>query len=111
MATMDCKEVSTGAQPLVLIAEDAGIQVRLVQVCLERAGCRVVAARDGLEAMAKIETERPDLILLDIEMPHANGFQVLDKVRSDASTSTIPVIMLTAHAKDSYLFQEYADTS
>src|SRR4051812_16856949 len=95
-------------RPLALIAEDAGVHVRLAQLCLERAGCRVAAARDGHEALREIEKERPDVILLDIDMPGFNGFQVLDKLRSDPATSEIPVIMLTGHAKDSVIFDEYA---
>jgi chemosensory pili system protein ChpA (sensor histidine kinase/response regulator) len=93
---------------LILIAEDAGIQVKLAQICLERANYRVVAARDGMEALHSIQTLRPDLVLLDVDMPVMNGFQVLDRLRSDAETCHIPVIMLTAHAKDSGLFAEWA---
>jgi len=95
-------------RPLVLIAEDAGAQVRLMQICMERAGCRVAAARDGREALTALEKERPAFIILDIEMPGFNGFQVLDKLRKDPATRSIPVIMLTGHAKDSVLFDEYA---
>ncbi len=95
-------------RPLILIAEDAGIQVKLTQICLERANYQVMAARDGLEALQCIEASKPDLVLLDIEMPIMNGFQVLDRLRSSVETRDIPIIMLTAHAKDSGLFAEWA---
>jgi CheY-like chemotaxis protein len=108
METTEYPKLRTDDKPLALIAEDAGAQIRLTQLCLERAGCRVIAARDGREALTKIETDHPDLILLDVDMPGINGFQVLDRVRKNPATCAIPVIMLTAHAKDSGLFDEWA---
>jgi CheY-like chemotaxis protein len=95
-------------RPLILVAEDVGFQVRLIQICLEREGYRIQAARDGHEALVRIAEESPDLILLDIDMPRMNGFQVLDRLRAQPETCAIPVIVLTAHAKDSGLFAEWA---
>jgi CheY-like chemotaxis protein len=95
-------------KPLILVAEDMGVQVRLTRLCLERANYSVIASPDGLDALARIQAEHPDLVLLDVDMPGLNGFQVLDALRRDPATSHIPVIMLTAHAKDSSLFDEWA---
>ena len=95
-------------RPLILIAEDAGIQVKLTRMCLERADFEVNAARDGDEALSSIAARRPDLLILDVEMPKLNGFQVLDKLRKQETTKSIPVIMLTAHGKDSVLFDTWA---
>lgn len=94
--------------PRVVVAEDAGVQVRLMRMCLERAACEVLAARDGAEALRLIAVEIPDLVILDVDMPGLNGFQVLERLRKNPDTDKIPVIMLTAHAKDSGLFQEWA---
>ena len=96
------------AKPLILVAEDVGIQVRLTQMCLERANFAVIASPNGQDALNRIQAERPDLVLLDVDMPVLNGFQVLDAIRRDPATRHIPVIMLTAHAKDATLFEEYA---
>ena len=98
-------------KPVILVAEDAGIQVRLAQICLERANFTVVAARDGVEALQKVADEMPDLIIMDVEMPEMNGFQALDKLRNDPKFQHIPVLMLTAHAKDSGLFDEWATSA
>src|SRR5690348_16889585 len=95
-------------KPLVQVVEDAGVQVMLTRLHLERAGYQVVAARDGREALEQVHDQRPDVILLDVELPGLNGFQVLDRLRSDPATRSIPVIMLTAHAKDAVLFDEWA---
>jgi two-component system cell cycle response regulator len=98
-------------RPLVLVAEDMGLQVRLMRLHLERAGYDVVAVADGIQALARCETDLPDLIMLDVEMPGLNGFQVLDKLRSSEVTRRIPIIMLTAHAKDEPLFAEWAESA
>ena len=95
-------------RPLVLVVEDAGIQVRLMELALSRAGFEVASAWDGEEALRSIARRRPDAIILDVEMPGMNGFQVLDVLRADPNTRAIPVLMLTAHAKDSVLFDEWA---
>lgn len=96
------------ARSLVLIVEDVGVQIRLVQICLERADYRVIAARDGGEALRQVTEHMPDLILLDVDLPVLNGFQVLDTLRKEEATRSIPVVMLTAHAKDSALFEQWA---
>ncbi|HLK55643.1 MAG TPA: response regulator [Chthonomonadaceae bacterium] len=95
---------STGAR--ILAVEDMGIQVRLLQIALEQANYEFLAARDGKEALEKATTLEPDLILLDLELPDLNGFQVLHQLRQDSKTQHIPVIMLTAHAKDAAFFEE-----
>lgn len=99
------------ARPLILVAEDMGVQVRLTQLHLERAGCDVIAVPDGAQALARCATHLPDLIMLDVDMPEMNGFQVLDKLRNSDATRHIPVIMLTAHAKDAPLFAEWAESA
>src|SRR5690349_16406086 len=93
--------------PLILVVEDMGLQIRLIQICLERMNYRVMVARDGEEALTSVQSTRPDLIILDVEMPRLNGFQVLDRLRSQPETASIPIIMLTAHAKDANLFSEW----
>lgn len=98
-------------RPQILVAEDMGLLVRLMRFHLERAGFDVIAVADGAQALAQCEADIPDLILLDVEMPEMNGFQVLDRLRRDAATRHVPVIMLTAHAKDAPLFAEWAESA
>ena len=95
-------------KPLILVAEDAGIQIRLTQICLEKADYEVVAARNGVEALRQVAEAKPDLIIMDVDMPEMNGFQALDRLRSEPETRHIPVLMLTAHAKDAELFAQWA---
>lgn len=89
----------------ILAVDDEKHIVRLVQVNLERQGYEVVTANDGKEALEKVESERPDLVVLDVMMPYMDGFEVLQNLRRNPSTRDIPVIMLTAKAQDADVFK------
>ncbi len=89
----------------ILAVDDEKAIVRLVQVNLEREGYEVVTAYDGREALEKVASERPDLVVLDVMMPYMDGFEVLQQLRKDPNTRDIPVIMLTAKAQDADVFR------
>ena len=89
----------------ILAVDDERHIVRLVQVNLERNGYEVVTAYDGKEALEKVESEHPDLIVLDVMMPYMDGFEVLQNLKRNQSTRDIPVIMLTAKAQDADVFR------
>jgi two-component system alkaline phosphatase synthesis response regulator PhoP/two-component system response regulator VicR len=84
----------------ILTCDDEKNIVRLIQVNLERQGYEVVTAYNGRECLEKVETEQPDLILLDLMMPEMTGFEVLEVLKADPKTAKIPVIMLTARTQD-----------
>ncbi len=87
-------------QPLVLIADDESNAVMLLTRVLERDGFAVASARDGEEALDKARSLRPDLILMDVQMPKLNGFEVVRQLREEAETSRIPIIFVTAAARE-----------
>jgi len=89
----------------ILAVDDERHIVRLVQVNLERAGYEVVTAFDGKEALEKVESEQPDLVVLDVMMPYMDGFEVLQNLRKNQATRELPVIMLTAKAQDADVFR------
>jgi two-component system alkaline phosphatase synthesis response regulator PhoP/two-component system response regulator VicR len=89
----------------ILVVDDERHIVRLVEINLQRAGYDVVTAYDGVEALEKVKSEKPDMLVLDVMMPRMDGFEVLGKLQSDAATSSIPVIMLTAKAQDADIFR------
>ncbi len=89
----------------ILAVDDERHIVRLVQVNLERQGYEVVTAFDGKEALEKVESENPDLIVLDVMMPYMDGFEVLQHLKKNQNTRDIPVIMLTAKAQDADVFR------
>src|SRR5205823_7083197 len=89
----------------ILAVDDERHIVRLVEVNLQRAGYDVVTAYDGKEALEKVKTENPDLVVLDVMMPYMDGFEVLRNLQADPTTAEIPVIMLTAKAQDADVFR------
>lgn len=80
----------------ILVVDDHEQNLELLQAYLEEVGCRIRAARDGLEAMKEVEAEQPDLIILDVMMPRMSGFQVCSQIKSNPETRDIPVVMVTA---------------
>ena len=80
----------------ILIADDDPILVELVKFRLEGAGHETSVANDGEEAIDRIKSDRPDLVVLDSMMPIVAGPEVLRTVKADPETSAIPVVMLTA---------------
>ena len=89
----------------ILAVDDERHIVRLVEVNLARAGYQVVTAFDGREALAKVEAEKPDLVVLDVMMPYMDGFEVLRNLKANPETAEIPVMMLTAKAQDADVFR------
>ena len=87
------------SQAKILIVDDEPDLVSTVQYRLKFAECDVVTAANGQEGLEKAESERPDLILLDTNMPVMNGHEMLERLRADANLRDIPVIMLTARCE------------
>ena len=83
-------------QPTILIVDDNAQNAELLQAFLEPLPVKVITASDGIEALAKVQQHRPNLILLDIMMPRMSGFQVCRKLKGDAATKSIPILMVTA---------------
>ncbi len=84
----------------ILIADDEPNIVISLEFLMQREGYEVRVARDGQEALAAIARERPDLVLLDVMMPHKSGFEVCQAVRADESLQGTRILMLTAKGRD-----------
>lgn len=82
----------------ILIAEDEPSLRENLQWMLELEGYEVMAARNGADAYAQAQANRPDLVLTDLMMPEMDGFGLVRALREDARTATVPIIMLTAKA-------------
>ncbi|MCL4528949.1 MAG: response regulator [Chloroflexi bacterium] len=85
----------------ILIADDVPDNVSLLSRYLQREGYAFVTASNGVETLEKVRSQMPDLILLDVNMPEKDGFEVLKEIRSDPLIEHIPVIILTAARLDS----------
>ncbi len=107
--------------PLVLVVDDSITVRRVTQRLLLREGYRVALAADGLQAIERMQQERPTVVLSDIEMPRMDGFDLVRNIRNDPRLAALPVIMITSrmaekhreHARalgvDHYLGKPYAE--
>jgi chemosensory pili system protein ChpA (sensor histidine kinase/response regulator) len=97
------EEVRTEEQaPLVMVVDDSLTVRKFTSRFLEREGFRVIAARDGVEALEMLEDEIPAVMLLDIEMPRMDGFEVARTVRSGSPTKDLPIIMITSRTAEKH---------
>ena len=87
---------------LALVIDDSITVRRVTQRLLERNGMRVLTARDGVDAIEVLQEHQPDIILLDIEMPRMDGYEVAAHVRADARLKDIPIIMITSRVGDKH---------
>ena len=80
----------------ILVVDDEPRNVKILQIQLNARGYTVYTAADGLEALDIVEKEMPDLVLLDINMPKMDGFEVVRRIRKNKTTEFIPIVMITA---------------
>jgi two-component system, cell cycle response regulator DivK len=98
--TIECvKPGRTGVRPLrqrVLIVEDNDLNMKLFNDLLVAHGYDTLQTKDGVEALALARQHRPDLILMDIQLPEVSGLEVTKWIKEDKSLSMIPIIAVTA---------------
>ncbi len=87
------------ARKKILLVDDADTVLMVERMVLSKGPYEVVTAKDGKEGVAKAETERPDLILMDVVMPNMNGFEACRRLREKEATRAIPIIMVTTRAE------------
>ena len=114
-------ETMPSAVPMVLVVDDSITVRRVTQRLLQREGYRVTLAADGLQALERLQQERPTVVLSDIEMPRMDGFDLVRNLRADDRWAALPVIMITSriaekhreHARelgvDHYLGKPYSE--
>ena len=87
--------VVADGRPLVMVVDDSPTVRKLVSLTLERRGYRVISAFDGVAAIKELGSNRPDLILLDINMPRLDGYRLCKLIKKHEVTQSIPVVMLS----------------
>jgi chemosensory pili system protein ChpA (sensor histidine kinase/response regulator) len=85
-----------------LVVDDSITVRRVTQRLLERNGMRVLTARDGMDAIAMLQDHVPDVILLDIEMPRMDGYEVAAHMRNDSRLKDVPIIMITSRVGEKH---------
>jgi two-component system alkaline phosphatase synthesis response regulator PhoP len=86
----------------VLVVDDDPDIRRLVEMVLSREGYLATSVESAQEAYKKVAASKPDMIVLDLQLPDEDGFTICKKIRSDPSTAHIPILMLTVQSVDSY---------
>jgi len=87
----------TETPPQILVVDDMPANVRLLEAILEPAGYSVRSASSGPEALERVVSELPDLVLLDVQMAGMNGYEVCRRIRENETTALLPIVMLTSH--------------
>jgi putative two-component system response regulator len=82
--------------PKVLVVDDSAANRDLIEACLAGVECVIATAADGPDALKAVEAAPPDLVLLDVQMPGIDGYQVCRRIKSDPKLRLIPIVMLTA---------------
>ena len=93
--------VAESTRPLsILVADDDYGHRRMLELVLSSQSFDVFGAQDGREALEHLSSATPDLMLLDVDMPHASGFDVCDRARSDDRLRDVPVVIMTGKAPE-----------
>ncbi len=102
-APTETVEVSAALQPpLVLVVDDSLTVRKITTRLLTREGFRVDSAKDGVDALEKMHDLVPDVVLLDVEMPRMDGFELARVMRADARLKAVPIIMITSRTADKH---------
>lgn len=103
----DSTSLGLGRPRCVLVVDDSVTVRKVTSRLLERQGMDVMVAKDGVEAVALLQEQRPDIMLLDIEMPRMDGFEVARQVRHDDRLENLPIVMISSRTGDKH--KEHAD--
>jgi CheY-like chemotaxis protein len=95
-----------GAGPTVLVAEDSEDARDVLSLELQHRGCRVITAADGREAVEAALVARPDIILMDLNLPRLDGLAAAEEIRTHSELDSVPIIAVTAY--DTYGIREAA---
>ncbi|MGB5324923.1 MAG: Hpt domain-containing protein [Pseudomonadales bacterium] len=88
--------------PLVMVVDDSVTVRKVTTRLLEREGFEVITAKDGLDAIEKLEEVTPDIMLCDIEMPRLDGFEVVTRVRNEPRLANMPIVMISSRTGDKH---------
>ena len=98
---MTAPDMAAVAGKRVLVVDDEKFVRELIKIKLGRCGLAVIEATNGQEAVEMAQTQKPDIILMDVMMPKMNGFEACEKLKSHPDTARIPIVMLTARGERS----------
>ena len=95
-------EEKPSSAPLIMVVDDSLTVRKITSRLLSREGYQVVTAKDGIDALQQMQESMPDVMLVDIEMPRMDGFELTKNVRGDAKTKHIPIVMITSRTAEKH---------
>ena len=95
------------ARKKILMVDDAVTILMMETMFLSKEPYDLITAKDGQEAIDQVESERPDLILMDVVMPKMDGFEAVQKIRENEATKSIPIIMVTTRGEEDNMEKGY----
>ncbi len=95
-------DATNAYQPLVLVVDDSFSARLALELAVEQAGYRVASAIDGVDAIRAVSEQRPDLVLVDMEMPRMNGLELTSHLRGSDETRDLPIIMVTSRSTEKH---------
>ena len=96
--TVEAPKGKTGSAKTVMVVEDNDLNMKLFHDLLEAHGYNILQTKDGMEALRLAREHRPDLILMDIQLPEVSGLEVTKWIKEDDDLKSIPVVAVTAFA-------------
>ncbi len=96
------QNTASAAKRTVMVIDDSMTVRKITSRLLEREDYRVATAKDGIDALEQMQTLRPDILLVDIEMPRMDGFDLVRHIRADSQRSSIPIIMISSRTADKH---------
>ena len=101
-SALNVNQPNSAVQPTVLVVDDSVTVRKVTSRFLERQGIKVLIAKDGVDAIEILQESTPDLVLLDIEMPRMDGFEVATQMRHSSRLKNIPIIMITSRTGEKH---------
>ncbi len=102
-AARKLRDIAERTPPLVLVVDDDSFQCKLLGKLLEGHACRLLFAHTGAEAFSLLSRQRPDLILMDVQLPDADGVSLTRRIKAHPVLSSVPVVMITGHSERAIL--------
>ena len=107
IAEQEAAKAAEASTPKVMVVDDSITVRRVTQRLLERHNLDVITAKDGVDALSVLQDELPDIMLLDIEMPRMDGYELATHMRNDSRLKSIPIIMITSRTGEKHRNRAY----
>jgi len=100
--TIPAEQAASASMPTVMVVDDSLTVRKITSQLLEREGYQVMTAKDGVDALEQMKKRLPDLMLVDIEMPRMDGFELSSRVRQDSRSASLPIVIISSRTAEKH---------